>query len=482
MRTVRSGSADRYPCRYGTPTTPSRNPRSGTRNLRSISTPIDGTVAAPRDTRLFRVWRSHGRIHHARHRMLADGRNRIRSVRPRSARRRHGSAQLDHPRPDRRDHRRLPDGGRRRVARLDHPRHRRRGRRRLACVATRVRRRDRAEHRQHRHRRHRRVHPAARGGPLPGPGLPPRLRGPTQTGRPRSGGPFLHVLPTYAAPMHVRRSPEVEAFLAAAGDFLAAREAEHNLIFGICASLRETPEIYTDRVYLAVVVDESDRVVGAAIQTPPFRLVLSEIDDPRIGEALALDTLDLDLPGVAGPAGEVEAFVAARVAAGGRSGHVRERDRIFRLETVRPPRAIAGSRRIAGREDRDLVFAWLEGFMVDAFGHADLAEVESMTERWIERRGRTLHLWIDGEPVSMCGIGGQTPRGIRIGPVYTPPAARGRGYASALVAAVSQEALDAGRRFCFLFTDAANPTSNHIYQEIGYEHVRDVDIYEFDRS
>jgi predicted GNAT family acetyltransferase len=65
-------------------------------------------------------------------------------------------------------------------------------------------------------------------------------------------------------------------------------------------------------------------------------------------------------------------------------------------------------------------------------------------------------------------------------PVYTPPALRGRGYASALVAAVSQAQLDAGRRFCFLFTDLANPTSNRIYQDIGYEAVCDVDEYRFE--
>jgi hypothetical protein len=105
-----------------------------------------------------------------------------------------------------------------------------------------------------------------------------------------------------------------------------------------------------------------------------------------------------------------------------------------------------------------------------------------MTDRWIAGRGRTLYLWEDGEPVSLCGVGGPTPNGIRIGPVYTPPASRGRGYASALVAAVSQAALDAGRRFCFLFTDAANPTANHIYQQIGYEHVRDVLVYDFERA
>ncbi|OGO56238.1 MAG: hypothetical protein A2Z32_12645 [Chloroflexi bacterium RBG_16_69_14] len=119
--------------------------------------------------------------------------------------------------------------------------------------------------------------------------------------------------------------------------------------------------------------------------------------------------------------------------------------------------------------------------MFEAFGEADPDEVAAWTDRWLARRGRTLYLWDDDRVVSMTGVGGPTPNGIRIGPVYTPPAVRGRGYASALVAAVSQAELDAGRRFCFLFTDLANPTSNHIYQAIGYEPVRDVDAYGFER-
>lgn len=279
--------------------------------------------------------------------------------------------------------------------------------------------------------------------------------------------------------MEVRHHADVDAFLTAAGGFLVAREAEHNLIFGIASTLRETPEMYTGAPYLAS-VEDGGNVIAAAIQTPPFRLVLSEIDDPAAIVALAADTVDRHLPGVAGPVGTVEAFVEARVAAGGPVGRHTESDRTFRLTAVRPPRPVRGTRRVVGPGDRELVHAWLEGFMADAFGRADPAEVDSMTERWIVGLGRTLHLWEDGEPVSMCGIGGRTPNGIRIGPVYTPPGSRGRGYASALVAAVSQEALDSGRRFCFLFTDAANPTSNHIYQEIGYEHIRDVDLWEFD--
>ena len=81
--------------------------------------------------------------------------------------------------------------------------------------------------------------------------------------------------------------------------------------------------------------------------------------------------------------------------------------------------------------------------------------------------------------MSLAGAGGLTPNGIRVGPVYTPPELRGRGYASNLVAGVSQLQLDAGRTFVFLFTDLANPTANQIYQEIGYEPVNDVDEYAF---
>jgi predicted GNAT family acetyltransferase len=79
----------------------------------------------------------------------------------------------------------------------------------------------------------------------------------------------------------------------------------------------------------------------------------------------------------------------------------------------------------------------------------------------------------------MAGYAGPTPNGIRVGPVYTPPHLRGRGYASACVAALSQELLDTGHKFCFLFTDLLNATSNHIYQVIGYQPIVDVDMYQF---
>jgi predicted GNAT family acetyltransferase len=281
------------------------------------------------------------------------------------------------------------------------------------------------------------------------------------------------------ARMRLRRFASVGDFLDAAGSFLVEREAEHNLIFGICASLRETPEAYSGPPYLATVAD-GERVVAAAIQTPPFRLILSEVDDPAAIELIVGDVLDRALPGVLGPVGPTRAFVEAWTRLGGPAATLQMSERSYRLTDVRPARPVSGRVRVATATDRELVRDWVEGFMREAFGDADADEIEATTDRWLARRGRTLYLWDDGGPVSMTGVGGPTPHGIRIGPVYTPPHVRGRGYASALVAAVSQAELDAGRQFCFLFTDLGNPTSNHIYQAIGYEPVGDVDAYGFE--
>jgi predicted GNAT family acetyltransferase len=99
-------------------------------------------------------------------------------------------------------------------------------------------------------------------------------------------------------------------------------------------------------------------------------------------------------------------------------------------------------------------------------------EARSMVEHRLASGDGGFLLWVDGgETVSVSGWGGPTPNGIRVGPVYTPPELRGRGYATALVAELSQSLLDGGRSFVFLYTDLANPTSNAIYERIGYRMV-----------
>jgi predicted GNAT family acetyltransferase len=104
-----------------------------------------------------------------------------------------------------------------------------------------------------------------------------------------------------------------------------------------------------------------------------------------------------------------------------------------------------------------------------------------MVDERLSYRGLTL--WEDaGQPVSMAGLTRPAAGQVRVGPVYTPPGRRGQGYAGALTCVVSQAAQDAGADRVLLFTDLANPTSNALYQRLGYEPVEDRAVWSFHRS
>ncbi len=166
----------------------------------------------------------------------------------------------------------------------------------------------------------------------------------------------------------------------------------------------------------------------------------------------------------------------------GVSPEPRLRQGIYALDSVVSPASPTGGPRAATSDDRELLVRWWGEFGLEALGA--LEQDEEQNRRSVDHRltapGNGIALWEDGgEPVSAVGFGSPTPTGVRIGPVYTPPEHRGRGYASALTAHVSAEQLAAGRSFCFLYTDLANPTSNKIYVAIGYRRVCDSIQYAF---
>jgi predicted GNAT family acetyltransferase len=283
--------------------------------------------------------------------------------------------------------------------------------------------------------------------------------------------------------LQVHRFSTVDAYLAMAGAYLAAQEAEHNLILGLCTSIRRFPESFADAPpTLHAVTTDGERVVGAALRTPPDNQILSEADDPAVAAALA-DALAAErLPGVIGPKMVVARFAERWAAVNGRRARHALSERIFQLDRVIPPRRPAsGTWRTASPADRQLVAEWLLAFLTEALpSNPQPDDPLEVADRWIQGTSRTLYLWEDeGAAVSVAGAAGATPNGLRIGGGYAPPKLRRRGYATSLTAAVSRDQLDRGRRFCFLFTDLANPTSNRIYQEIGYRPVTGVDLYPF---
>lgn len=272
--------------------------------------------------------------------------------------------------------------------------------------------------------------------------------------------------------MRLRRYESGREFKDRALPFLLRGEAEHNLMLGIAASIAAGTEWQDPAPYMALVEDGGEPVL-AALMTPPHNLLLSNTERP---EALALVTSDLlegqwAPPGVTGPVKVAEGFAGLWKERTGRGHTMAMAQGIYKLERVRWRGEAPGHLRRATEADRSLMREWFGAFFVEATGQE--GDPGRSVERFLTSPTRGLYIWEDGEPASMAGSTGPTPHGIRIGAVYTPPEKRRRGYASACVAAVSQLMLDSGRQFCFLYTDLDNPTSNHIYQEIGYEPVAD---------
>ncbi len=285
--------------------------------------------------------------------------------------------------------------------------------------------------------------------------------------------------------VRVERLPDARAFLDTAGPFLERREAEHNLLFGIAANLIADPERPMTAPPFFAAVRRNGDVVAAALMTPPFNVVLSWTGDPKAVQALAADLGQgrVHVPGVTAPVEMARAFAAAWAEPRGQLAERTMAERIYRLERVTPPVGVSGGTRVATPADRDLLIAWSDAFLREALDRDDPWEPAEIVDGALRSGTRLFYLWEhDGRPVSMAGVTGPTPHGIRVGPVYTPPADRGHGFGSAVTAAASQAQLDAGRRFVFLFTDITNPTSNKIYQAIGFEPVIDIDQWSFDST
>jgi uncharacterized protein len=278
--------------------------------------------------------------------------------------------------------------------------------------------------------------------------------------------------------MDVVRLDDATAFLTEAEPFLLADEARHNLILGIAGTIRDTPDLYPLRS-LWLVRDEGHEVVAAALRTPPYNLILAR---PRSSEALAAlaeAVAGEEIPGAVGSEPEVHEFAELWSRHSGLAGQVSMRQGVYALDQVELVPTVSGSARVATSDDRDVALRWWIDFGEEVLheGGPGRERAEASVDHKLSSPTSGFLLWEEeGQAVSLAGWGGPTPNGIRIGPVYTPPELRGRGYATAVTAELSQRLLDGrlyegGRSFCFLYTDLANPTSNAIYERIGYRRI-----------
>jgi predicted GNAT family acetyltransferase len=279
--------------------------------------------------------------------------------------------------------------------------------------------------------------------------------------------------------MQVRRIEDPVEFSRLLEPLAGPTPGRHNLILGLARVLVDRPDIYPE--FNLWVVEDGGRVVAAALRTLPYRVVLSDTDEPDAVRALVAE-LDEDTPGVTANRPTVDWAVEAWRRRGGEAS-LSMAQGVFEATAAEAVPVPDGGPRPARPADRDLLVEWVTEFSTEAIPDPnDLDRIAAAVERTLARPADEAGYWLweaDGEPRALAAHGGRTGHGIRIGPVYTPPQWRRRGYATALVAAQTAWLLESGNSACFLYTDLSNPTSNAIYQRIGYRQVGESAEYRF---
>ena len=273
---------------------------------------------------------------------------------------------------------------------------------------------------------------------------------------------------------------DLGAYLAAAAGFLRSQPVRHTIQLSAVETLRargasafgETAPLF------GWWRSGTGEITAALLHTPPYPVLLTRLPERSaqpLAEALA--GCGRQLPGVTAQQDDAAQFAAAWSRLTGATSQESRRSRLFRLGRLRPPApGPRGAARVATTANRALLESWLAAFAVE-IGESTGPPADVVDER-LSYGGLTL--WAaDGTAVSLAGLHRPAAGTTRVSPVYTPPARRRQGYGGAVTAAVSQAALDAGAEHVVLFTDLANPTSNALYQRLGYRPVEDRVVLRF---
>jgi predicted GNAT family acetyltransferase len=232
----------------------------------------------------------------------------------------------------------------------------------------------------------------------------------------------------------------------------------------------------TDQLLLSAFDCDGD--VGAALQMRGAVLLVSGLPPTMAKEAAAaLALVRADLPAVRGTPTTAAAFSQAWTEATGVTAVTPSEETLYRLGELVPPSGVVGQSRLADDGDADVLVGWLDAFFVEAFGIESNPAASQGVLHDIAEAGGHVVLWtVDGAPVAMARVHGCLLGMSRIGPVYTPPEHRGRGFGAAVTAEAVRHAQRYGARDVVLFADVDNPVSNGIYRRLGFaavaEHVQ----------
>jgi predicted GNAT family acetyltransferase len=266
----------------------------------------------------------------------------------------------------------------------------------------------------------------------------------------------------------------VSEFLASNEESLLKAESEHNLILGLADRLNRGLGGSEDAVLLSVM--RNSEPVGQAIQIGNTRpLAISRMDSTS-ARALVEFLIEQNIPlkGVTGPIESSQAFADSWQELTRRTPTLVMHLGVYELERVSFPVPDERSLIPIDAVSSDVSLKYIRGFTRDCFPNEEDPDRLAVDMENQQRKNETLFFWkgaADVQPVSMASNSRETRNGAAISLVYTPPEFRGMGHASRIVAALSDRCLKSGKKFCNLFTDLLNPTSNSIYQKIGYRQI-----------
>ncbi len=286
--------------------------------------------------------------------------------------------------------------------------------------------------------------------------------------------------------MKVTFHSDIEAFCDLCFPFLLKNEAENNLLFGILNNLKRNLHTYSeDHPPILISIADNDILKLVSIRTPPFNQAISYTQNLAAIHSLVeeLTYKKVEIPGILGFKEGALKFAQLWAEKNNIAYHLDMHERIYQLKIVNPATLGPHVFEPATRADSQLIFEWTKAFIKEALTENSPDEQSTLQkniENAIERK-MTYFLKVNDESVSMAKKAGTTPNGQTINAVYTPPEKRRKGYGTEVVAKLSKKILDEGKKYCYLFTDLANPTSNKIYQKIGYQPVIDIDVYLFQK-
>lgn len=273
---------------------------------------------------------------------------------------------------------------------------------------------------------------------------------------------------------------QAQAFEDKAKPFLQEHEDLYSLFYGVLQGIKAGR--YENAFMATVEVD--DHVVALLQMTPPHPLNIVVIDESKMDEILTfaaneLSLKDLPIHSAIGVKAVVNAFSQKWQEVTNCKAQLLVDQGLYRLDQVNQTlEKSPGSWRYARKDEAPLLAIWFKAFEQDAgLKNTPIETIHERVKQFLE--DEEVFFWEnDGKIVSMMKKARPSEHGVTVSFVFTPQEERKKGYARTMVAAGSEELLKSFD-FCVLYTDMLNPTSNKIYQEIGYRKIADSIHVEF---